>query len=1005
MDNRKKRSYGYVEKDTQFSQKTQPRRRKVSSAIKKQAPFDWFSVIKKIVHFFWSIIVFLLAAPFRLFAMIAKKYEYTGKKLWKLFFWLGLTGAVFGFLFITVMFALVSKDLPDPDKLTERTVAQSTKIYDRTGDHLLYEIYADKKRTLVDFEDIPPYVINGVIATEDKIFYEHMGVRPLSIIRAIVMAPFRNWKVKGTSTLTQQLVKNAILTNERSVLRKIKEFILAIKLERVYTKDQILKIYFNEIPYGSTNYGIQSAAQAYFGKDVQDLTLSEGAALAGLPQAPTTFLNNPDLFKQRRDFVLARLYAEGYITEEEKLAAQAEPLEAKQTVNNIHAPHFVMYVKEQLVKEYGEQKVDTGGLKVITTLDWDDQEAADTAVEEESEKRFEDANANNASLVSMDPKTGHILAMVGSRDFHDPDISGQFNVATQGRRQPGSSFKPIIYAAAFEMGYTPQTVLFDVLTDFGVGASNYMPANYDLKERGPVTIRQALQGSLNIPAVKALYLIGEKFGIEFSEKLGYSTLGDGDFGLSLVLGGGEVTLLDHVSAFCVFANGGERVEPVTILRVEESDGTVLQEWEKPKTERVITQQTAAMISNVLSDDGARAYLFGAGGILTLPDRLVAAKTGTTNYYVDAWTVGYTPSVVSGVWVGNTDNTPMTRGYGGSRVAAPIWNNFMRKALEGKKVEAFPEMEPIDIQKPVLMGSEGGAITLRINKVTGNIATSSTPEKYVVERTYTQPHSILHYVVKGDPQGDPPDEPAVDPQYQQWEDAIQDWIKRRKEENPDWEISFEDPPAQVDDEYALEFIPSMEIVYPAKNSIVFSEVIDTEIIFTAPRGVSQVIYMLDGARVGVETAHPFNLHYDASGLNEGGHRLTVIVEDDVGNTLEEEIPFVFAPRSGDTAAFIWSLSAKSVTQDNMPFTLTASIYRPEGVEFVRVIAKKDGKEVDIYEDELHGTGAAPIQIPRLGLGRWRLEGEAVMFDGTVSTDGLTLLVDPAIEQAEEEPLEE
>ncbi|EKD67004.1 MAG: penicillin-binding protein, 1A family, partial [uncultured bacterium] len=452
------------------------------------------------------------------------------------------------------LIAWASKDLPDPNKLTDRQIAQSTKIYDRTGEHILYEVFEDQKRTLITLDELPDYLVQGVIATEDTKFYEHHGIRPLSIIRAVVYGLLPGKKIEGTSTLTQQLVKNAILTSERRYSRKLKEFILSIRLEQVYTKDQILQIYFNEIPYGSTNYGVESASQSYFGKSASDLTLAEAATLAGLPQQPSRFLNDLDRLKERRNFVLRRMSEEGYITEAEKTAAQAEPLNLDVSYSNIDAPHFVLYVKEKLVEDYGEQMVDTGGLKVITSLDWDKQHIAEQVIDEVGTPKLAEAGANNTSLVAMDPKTGHILAMVGSKDYYDDSIKGQFNVATLGKRQPGSSFKPIIYAAAFEKGYTPNTILYDVLTNFASSGKSYTPKNYDLSEHGPVTMRQALQGSLNIPAVKTLYLVGEQKGVDFAERLGYTTLGEGDFGLSLVLGGGEVLLIDHVGAYATFAN-------------------------------------------------------------------------------------------------------------------------------------------------------------------------------------------------------------------------------------------------------------------------------------------------------------------------------------------------------------------------------------------------------------------------------------------------------------------
>jgi len=895
-----------------------------------------------------------------------------------------LLGAL-GVVFVLIIFVSVSRDLPDPDKLTDRTVAQSTKIYDRTGEHVLFEIFADQKRTIVELEDIPKDVVNGVIATEDTAFYEHKGVRPLSILRSFVYGLIGRGRVGGgASTLTQQLVKNAILSPEQTVTRKVKEIILSIRLEQKYTKDQILKIYFNEIPYGSTNYGIQSAAQSYFGKDVKDLTLAESAVLAGLPKAPTKYLNDSQALFERRNFVLGRMYAEGFITEQQKNDAQAEPLEIKQNFDNITAPHFVLYVKEKLVEEYGEQTVETGGLKVITSLDWNMQQAAERAVTEESEKLFNDAGANNTALVALDPKTGQILAMVGSRDFFDNDIDGQFNVATLGKRQPGSSFKPIIYTAAFEKGYTPDTVLFDVKTNFSASGKPYEPLNYDLQERGPVTMRQAIQGSLNIPAVKTLYLVGEKKGVEFAERLGYSTLQANNFGLSLVLGGGEVKLIEHVAAYATFANGGAYFQPVPVLKVEKPNGDVLSQWKQEKGEPVLKKEIAATISSVLSDDAARAYAFGGGGVLTLPSRPVAAKTGTTNNYVDAWTVGYTPSLVAGVWVGNTNNSPMTRGYGGSRVAAPIWNSFMREALKDTPVESFPGAPANDAEKPVLRGSDGGSVTLLIDKITGKRATSSTPENLIVERTYTQPHSILHYVLKDDPRGAVPEDPGADPQYTIWENAIQDWIRRKKEENPDWEIVFEDPPTDFDDEHSLELIPTLDVVYPSPSTTLYSRQINTDIRVSSPRGVAQVTYKIDERYVGVVREHPFNLNYNAQDFEDGSHVLTIIVEDDIGNRLEQMIPFVIdagvvSPRVS------WVGTNRSVDSNSIPAVFFLEPFKQEQIKEVRVYEQFEGEgrnqiaTIKSFDDLFNGQ-ITFRWAPQPRVGRWELLAETVLTSG-------------------------
>lgn len=868
---------------------------------------------------------------------IVKKYNF------KKTLFLGILGIfVFGLLCTTILFAWASKDLPDPDRLTDRNVAQSTKIYDRTGEHLLYEIYADERRTIIELEEIPQPLIDGLIATEDKKFYEHKGIRPFSIARSIVTGIFTSRHIgSGASTLTQQLVKNAILTSERSYTRKLKEVILTIRLEQKYSKDQILKIYFNEIPYGSTNYGVESASQNYFGKHVSDLTLSESAALAGFPKSPSKYLNDPEALKQRRDFVLKRMYEEGYITEEEKNGAQAESLSIKEHYDNIDAPHFVLDVRENLVEKYGEALVQTGGLKVITTLDWEKQEFAQQAVKEAS-KKLDAANANNTSLVAIDPKTGQILAMVGSRDFWNDEIDGQFNVATKGKRQPGSSFKPIIYAAAFEKGYTPDTILFDTVTNFAVSGKPYIPKNYDLKERGPLSMRKALQGSLNIPAVKTLYLVGEKEGVEFAKRFGYSTLNDGDFGLSLVLGGGEVKLLEHVNAFAVFANNGVQFKPVSVLKVEDATGKVLEEWKKEKGEKVIEPAIAATMSNVLSDDASRAYTFGAGGILTLPGRPVAAKTGTTNNYVDAWTVGYTPSLVVGVWVGNTDNTPMAGGHGGSMVASPIWNKFMKLALGDTPAENFPAPPENTSTKPILKGSAEGSITLKVDKVTGKLASTSTPSEYIEEKTYIQPHSILHYVKKNDPQGDPPEHPQDDPQYLAWEQGIQDWITRMKESNPDWNMTFEEPPTEFDDAHSLELIPVLEVMHPTQDQVLSSRQIDTDIQVSAPRGISKVIYQLDGVYVGVVDSHPFNLHYLAENIDPGEHILSITAQDDVGNKVEKQISFILDADPVPVGVSFANDYSK-ISQASFPKTILLNHHKLNEIEEIKLYIEKDGNK--------------------------------------------------------------
>jgi len=809
------------------------------------------------------------------------------KKLTKKLFKFAILALLGMFVFGTIVIAWVSRDLPDPDRLSERQVAESTKIYDRTGKHLLYEIYQNQKRTLVDLDQISPYVVKATVSIEDKHFYEHGGIQPLSILRAAFNNLIgRSAGGGGASTLTQQLIKNAVVGDEHSYFRKIKEAILAIRMEKKYTKDQIIRLYLNEIPYGSTNYGVEAAAQSYFHKSALELSLPEAATLAALTQAPTYYLNNLDVLKERRNYVLKLMADQKYISEEEKKSGQANELKIFRNANITAAPHFVLYVKQLLSDQFGEKEVETGGLRVITTLDFDKQTIAENAVKELGDKFAKDANANNAALVSIDPRTGQILAMVGSRDFYDEKIDGQFNVAALGLRQPGSSFKPFVYTAGFEKGYTPETVLYDVLTNFEKRVDgDYIPKNYDNQEHGLVTVRKALQGSLNIPAVKMLYLVGTSQTIEFAKRFGYTTLKE-SAGLSLVLGGSEVNLLEHTNAYATLADNGKYHPTSAILEVKNRNGEELFEWKEPEATQAVTQELAALTTSVLSNDSARAWIFGAGGNLTLPGRSVAAKTGTTNDSKDAWTLGYTPSLAAGVWVGNTRPSPMKGG--GNLLAGTIWNRFMRESLKDTVVEKFPDPPPNTAQKPVLNGADGG-IKLRINSVTGKIAVSTTPEMLIVERTFLPPHTILHYVRRDDPLGPPPDDPNSDPQYVNWEQALNDWANRETEKGN--LISFNEPPTEYDSVQSAELAPEVEIVSPLNNSTISGPEIRIEIRASAPRGVRRAYYRIDGIKIGTVESYPFNFVYTNPGLAPGTHKLAVTVEDDLGNSREQEINII------------------------------------------------------------------------------------------------------------------
>lgn len=683
------------------------------------------------------------------------------------------------FAFIGIIW--IGRDLPNPNQLINREVAQSTKIYDRTGEHVLYEIHGEQKRTLVSLDQIPMNVRNATIAIEDKNFYKHGGFSVWAMARTAITNVIYN-RSAGGSTLTQQFIKNAVLTNEKSITRKVKELILAQQLEKKFSKDEILQMYLNEIPYGSNAYGVEAASQKYFGKDVKDLTLAQSALLASLPQSPSRYSPygpNKDLLLGRKDYVLDLMAEQGYISEVERDNAKKEELVFQKPEASITAPHFVMYIKSLLSDKYGEQTLEQGGLKIITTIDYDKQKLADEVISEKTKDYQTKYNANNAALVAIDPKNGQVLAMVGSRDYFDDSIQGQVNVATS-LRQPGSSIKPIVYASLFEKGYTPNTILYDVVTNFSTNPDQpYIPHNYNLKEYGPVSIRKALAGSLNIPAVKALYLTGVKSVIELAHTLGYSSLNENDLGLSLVLGGGEVKLLEHTNAYSAFARDGQISDIVTILKVEDKNGKTLEEWQ-PSSKNVLTSQTARLINSVLSDNAARSFVFGEKNSLTLGDRPVAAKTGTTNDYHDAWAIGYTPSLVTGIWVGNTDNKAMKAGSDGSVLAAPLWKAFMSGALSGTPVESFKEPSTDKTGKAVIDGELPISGTTPIDTRTGKPASANTPAEFVGSKNIYDNHSILYYVDKNDPLGPVPTSPANDSQFVGWEAAIATWAKKNNQ---------------------------------------------------------------------------------------------------------------------------------------------------------------------------------------------------------------------------------
>lgn len=649
-------------------------------------------------------------------------------------------------------FIYFAKDLPRPEAFTEKPFVLPTEIYDRTGKILLYQIYDEEKRTIVSLDQIPEHLKQAAIAAEDANFYKHFGLDIAGIIRSALKNINAGKLTYGGSTISQQLIRSSFLTMEKSAKRKIKEIILTLELEGRYSKDQILEFYLNQVPFGSNAYGVGAASQSYFSKPVSDISLVEAATLAALIRAPSRLsrTENRDELISVRNYILDRMVQRGYISEQDAENARNETLGFAEIRHPIKAPHFVLYVKDYLEENYPAYLLKTGGLKVYTTLDWQLQELAEEVVKT-GVKINKSYKAHNAALVAINPKTGEILSMVGSADYFgevepencEPGINCLFepsvNAAVYGRgRQPGSAFKPFAYYLALKNGLTPETIIWDVKTEFNpdcdssaeqekdeFGMDCYHPQNYDEKFRGPITLRNALSQSINVPAVKILYLVGVKNTLDLAHSLGITTLKEpaSFYGLSLVLGGGEVKLLDMTSAYGAFAAKGLKTSSSPILKIEDSKKNIIEENKKtPK--RVLDSKIVDQLSDILSDDEARTPIFGSRGSLYIPGHQVAVKTGTTQEYKDAWTIGYTNSLVAGVWAGNNDATPIEK-KPGAAIASPIWNKFMKKALELYPSEGF-------------IGPEE---TLAANSA------APTPREI----------------------------PESDPQYQNWEAAIQNWL--------------------------------------------------------------------------------------------------------------------------------------------------------------------------------------------------------------------------------------
>lgn len=790
-------------------------------------------------------------------------------------------------LIVGAAYLWVSQDLADIEDVEKRLVDQSTRIYARDGETLLYEI-GDNRRQDVALDQITPEVAWATLALEDQKFYKHKGFSITSIVRAVFRGVFGG-QASATSTLTQQFVKNAILTSERTYTRKLKELILAVRLEQKYSKDEILNMYLNEVYYGANFQGIEASAQGYYGKHASELTLAESATLASLPKNPVIYPRDPERLKARRDYALDQMASLDTITKEEAEQAKQEDTTISEAITGINAPHFVFYVREYLEKKYGQNNVRRGGMKVVTTLDWDKQQKAEQAINDGIPK-IEQYGGSNAALVSIDTKTGQILAMVGSRDWFDTEHDGQVNVVTS-LRQPGSSFKPVVYLTAFTKGYTPETKVFDIETDFPTEAEGkYHPRNYSLNEHGPIALRNALAQSLNIPAVKVLYLAGVNEALNVAEQLGYSSFADRSrFGLSLVLGGGEVTLLDHTSAYATYAREGEYHAPAAILRIEDREGKTIEEWQDVMRQAV-DANAVRTLNSVLSDSGARS---GSFSILNLKDRPSAGKTGTTNDFRDAWSMGYTPSIATGVWTGNNDNSEMVRGADGSIIAAPIWNKYMNSVLEGTTVETFKGPN-YKAKTEVLGGKLEEIKTVAVDSVTGEVVPEECvddyPEQYVVQKEFKEIHEILHYLSKENPAGPPPENPRQDPMYEPWETAVVRWATADERKN---EYLTDQTPRADCNQRNKNQQPTVSLLAPTDNETVLRRefFIQAEATPGKNRTITSVQFTIDTTIVETinelasTTTSTLTSSYNPATLTAGVHTVTVRVTDDKGNFAE------------------------------------------------------------------------------------------------------------------------
>jgi len=913
-----------------------------------------------------------------------RKFRFWGKGKhkfsWKKILTWTFRVAALGILLVALLFLYYSKDLPDPNKLLDRQVPESTKIFARDGT-LLYEVHGEYKRTQINLNQVTDNLKHATIAVEDKDFYKHGGISITGILRSAIVDILTGKKSQGGSTITQQFVKNAILTDDKSFDRKIREVILSLAMESRFSKDQILQFYLNEIPYGRNAYGIEAASQSYFNKSAKDLDLTESAYLAAMPQAPTYY--NPmgphrDALDARKNTILQLMKDQGYISEADRKTAAAEKVNFSPLTNGIVAPHFVLYVQDYLANKYGESTLEEGGLKVYTTLDPRLQKIAEQVVKDDAAKEQKKYKVGNAALVAMDPKTGQILAMVGSKDyFGTPEPAGctpgknctfepNVNVALS-QRQPGSSFKPYVYGTAFkkDFGYSPSSLLFDVTTNFGTYAGkDYIPHNYSGESYGPVSMRKAMAGSLNVPAVKTLDLVGVSNAVQTAHDLGITSPLQ-DCGLSLVLGGCEVRLLDHVTAYSAIGNEGLKNDATPIMKVEDRTGKTLEEYQN-NSKQVLDPQAAYELINIMTDNSARTYIFGANSPLILPDRVVAAKTGTTQNWHDGWTLGFTPSLAAGVWAGNNDGEFLAKNADGVVVAAPIWHDFMQQALAGTPAENFTvpsgiqhvtvddvsgllptDATPITkvetfANYAVPTKSDNVHVKIAIDSLTGQPATNLTPPGQITYQTYTVFHSEK-------------------PDNANWEGPVEAWALAN---------GFSYPPsaALINNGQPLPTPgsnngPVVTIVQPDDGTIVSQLPFIISVSATSPLGISRVDLYADGQFIQTLSNAPYNFSVSRS-LPDGLHTFAVKAVDSSGTISDTSVQVNFSMATPLTMSEPADQSAI-----NFPLTLGASsanLYNQ--INFYYITASGSTKFIgtasnaarlgDLYQYTLDWSGPLP-----------------------------------------------